>query len=122
MNYKLIEDKNGTIVLNEKRYKMSKLEYTKDDLIDIQNDYDLLYKKLDYYNKIINTQALEIARLKERIEININAFLYQSKRIDKAIEYIKENFDKTGECVSGSDLPYSYIEDLLEILGEKENE
>ena len=40
----------------------------------------------------------------------------------KAIEYIKENFDKTGICVSGSDLPYSYIEELLQILGEKENE
>ena len=37
-------------------------------------------------------------------------------RIEKAVEYIQNNFDKTGECVSGSDLPYSYIEDLLNIL------
>lgn len=66
MNYKLIEDKNGTIIDKKgERYKMSKLEYTKDDLIDLQNDYDLLYNKLDHYNKIINSQALEIARLKE---------------------------------------------------------
>ena len=65
MKYKLIGDKNGTIVDKKgERYKMSKLEYTKDDLIDLQNDYDLLYNKLDHYNKIINEQALEIARLK----------------------------------------------------------
>lgn len=42
------------------------------------------------------------------------------QKINKSIEYIKENFDKTGICVSGSDLPYSYIEELLEILGDKE--
>lgn len=37
-------------------------------------------------------------------------------RVEKAIEYIKEEFGCTGVCVSGSDLPYSYIEDLLNIL------
>ena len=38
------------------------------------------------------------------------------ERIDKAIEYIEKEFEEVGCCVSGSDLPYSYIEELLDIL------
>ena len=172
MKYKLIEDKNGTIVLgNGKRYSMSKLEYTKDDLIDIQNDYDILYKKLYAQDKIINNQALEIARLKETLKGTTHCFdevehreLQQAKdklqndyqeardrideleqeiarlkeqrynlkedfkrhidrinelteRIDKAIEYIKNNVDNTGWLEIGSNC----VKELLEILGDKEN-
>ena len=54
------------------------------------------------------------------IELVLKHIWELEDKIDKAIEYIKENFDKTGICVSGSDLPYSYIEKLLEILGDKE--
>ena len=46
---------------------------------------------------------------------------YKSK-VEKAIEYINEEFDCTGVCISGSDLPYSYIEDLLNILQGENNE
>lgn len=42
-------------------------------------------------------------------------------RIDKAIEYIENEFDEVGCCVSGSDLPYSYIDELLDILKGKDN-
>lgn len=38
------------------------------------------------------------------------------QRLDKAIKYIENEFDEVGCCVSGSDLPYSYIEELLDIL------
>lgn len=82
---------------------MNKLEYTKDDLIDLQNDYDLLYNKLDHYNKIINTQALEIARLKE------------DKR--KAKEYIKNNLIQND--ITRQDYEEK-IKKLLEILGDKD--
>lgn len=82
-----------------------------------------LNKKLNAQDKIINTQALEIARLKENNELEIqDENMKLARRIIRAIDYIKENFDKTGICVSGSDLPYSYIEELLAILGDKENE
>lgn len=37
-------------------------------------------------------------------------------RIDKAIEYINKEFEEVGCCVDGSDLPYSYIAELLDIL------
>ena len=45
-------------------------------------------------------------------------------RCEKAIDYINNNFDKTGVNISGTDLPYSYIEDLLNILqnGSEDNE
>ena len=40
--------------------------------------------------------------------------------IKEVREYIEDNFYQSGGCVGGTDLPYSYIEELLEIL-EKEN-
>ena len=119
---------------------MSKLEYTKDDLIDIQNDYDLLYKKLDHYNKIINEQALEIARLKKQLENEnkvVQEYLELEKeyeelkeinnsikevdrklleKIDKSIEFIKENIDNTGWLEIGN----VDVKEFLEILGDKE--
>ena len=63
-----------------------------------------LYKKIEAQDKIINTQALEIARLKNKCEIleENNKLLIQQKaqmyedldiaydRIDKAIEYIEQ--------------------------------
>lgn len=58
-------------------------------------------------NKMIAKQMKEIERLHNIIK--------------KVREYIESNFDKSGVCVSGSDLPYSYIDELLEIL-DKEKE
>lgn len=76
------------------------------DLFARQENEALKKEKHELQHKII-----DLRQSKEELQ----------DKIDKAIEYIKENFDKTGICVSGSDLPYSYIEELLEILGDKEN-
>ena len=38
------------------------------------------------------------------------------QRIDKAIEYIENEFYEVGGCVGGSDLPYQPIQNLLDIL------
>ena len=67
-----------------------------------------LYNKLDAQDEIIEQLELE------------NASLKKDKK--KAIEYIKEELYEVGGCVHGSDLPYSAIEPILEILGDKENE
>lgn len=50
-----------------------------------------LYKTIEAKDKIINEQALEIARLDRALTtaIDTNERLYQ--RINKAIDYIKEN-------------------------------
>ena len=74
---------------------------------------------LDY---IINLQQEneELKAVKRQLQIrNMSLeewYSYHKATIDKAVEYIKENFDKTGIYVSGSDLPYSYIDNLLNIL------
>ena len=69
-----------------------------------------LNKKLDAQDKIINEQALEIARLKEDKQ--------------KALEYIKNNKDNTYQTLDFEN-GKSYNIALLEvekILGDKENE
>lgn len=43
-------------------------------------------------------------------------------RISKALSYIETKLDPTGDNVSGSDLPYVYIEDLVDILKGENNE
>lgn len=58
--------------------------------------------------------------IKSNILDNYVCFL--EKRINKAIEYIKEDLYEVGGNVHGSDLPFSALEPLLEILGDKENE
>ena len=56
----------------------------------------------------------------------IEFLLDENKRlksiINKARQYIEDNFDRSGINVSGSDLPFSYIEDLLLILNEVDKE
>ena len=88
-----------------------------------------LNNKIDAQDKIINEQALEIARLKEKSEIleENNKLLIQQKyqmykdldiaydKIDKAIEYIKN-------YLPNYDFDHSNLDELLEILGDKENE
>lgn len=43
-------------------------------------------------------------------------------RINRAIEYIEDNFYEVGGEVGGSDLPYQPIQDLLDILKGENNE
>ena len=136
--------------------KVKKLELERIKLIDLKNKYlsdlrsknlelgklkkkmekkeiEMLYKNLDAEDKIINEQALEIARLKKELEyLKSNEYLNQVKwerdfnenlvkelqqRIDKAIEYIKSH---TNNCMF--ELRIEEIEELLTILGDKENE
>ena len=95
------------------------------------NDYDLLYKKIEAQDKIINEQALEIARLKEKIndyeepddmtlmfmwcdEKSKDKIKNLQQRIDKAIEYIKEHYPTS--TINDQDDKYK----LLKILGDKE--
>ena len=68
-----------------------------------------LYKKLDAQDKIINTQALEIAKLKEEKQ--------------QAIEYINKRMVHEGEYWIRKAYHFrntEYGKDLLEILGGKE--
>ena len=104
-----------------------------------------LYKQLDAKDKIINTQVLEIARLKEEIEHLENQLLnvkqqfqialdintQKQQRIDKTIELnqyiIDYGFDYDGfndvENLKGLiDMLVDYAEQVKQILGDKENE
>lgn len=64
-----------------------------------------LYNNLDVKDKIINEQALEIARLREKI--------------DNVKNYIKWHYD----LGTKDNVEFCLLRDrLLEILGEKENE
>ena len=85
------------------------------DLIDI---LELEKREIGYkYDRLIyNIDKLQNKNsdLQEELE-------YLTERIDKAIEYIKEELYEVGGCVHGSDLPYDEaIQPLLEILGDKE--
>ena len=76
------------------------VEPVNDNILNLVNE---LYNNLDAKDKIINEQALEIARLKEELENDIDRYEdtisyqlgfdkgkeYLQQRIDKAIEYIK---------------------------------
>lgn len=89
-----------------------------EDIEIIQNYIETIEQE----NKQLKAKS-EVLEENNKLLIQQKAQMYEDldiayERIDKAIEYIKENFDKIGICVSGSDLPYSYIEELLEILGE----
>ena len=86
-------------------------EKSKEEIGHIISDYKVVLKLSESEYKEID-KLLEYKGEESYSELRA--------KIDKAIEYIKENFDKTGIYVSGSDLPYSYIEELLEILGDKE--
>ena len=104
----------------------------------MNKEIELLYKTIEAKDKIINEQALEIARLKGKSEIleENNKLLIQQKqqmyedldiaydKIDKAIEYIKEN--DLYVYIPDNDLNMDYEElandKLLELLGDKENE
>ena len=96
------------------------IEPVNDNILNLVNE---LYNNLDAKDKIINEQALEISQLKERFERLVQEHIdtitrneEKQQRIDKAKEYIKE--------LQNSDLVFSNIayKELLEILGDEENE
>ena len=75
-----------------------------------------LYNKLGAQNKIINDQALEIARLNKNLSFEekvVQEYLAIEQRLDKARSKLESMFDNGNE--------ESVLEDLLElskILGE----
>lgn len=72
----------------------------------MNNKIEELYNKIDYLNNIIDLQSLDIAKLKNKI--------------DKAIEYVKGHTDKL-KTIRVPKIDFDYNE-LLEILGDKEND
>ena len=79
-----------------------------------------LNNKIDVQDKIINTQALEIARLNKDLKDACLVIEKLKKEKEKAIEYIKGHTDKL-KTIRVPKIDFDYSE-LLEILGEKENE
>ena len=112
----------------------------------MNEEIEMLYKKIEGQDKIINEQALEISRLKEKIgdryyktfnelkeELgeDFEIFLYNSNielldKIDKAIECIKTTIKIIKEQPSSCELHniwiLEHLNSFLEILGDKENE
>ena len=92
-----------------------------------------LYKTIEAKDKIIDNQALEIARLKEQQHALLEAHKIQEElledkenKIDKAIEYINKITIELLEEVEKHKLtPFKETiigKDLLEILGDDNNE
>ena len=67
----------------------------------------------DYQYKSL-TETID--NMKEYIELLKSLKDDYKNKIDRAIKYIESELDETGGNVSGSDLPYRYIEDILDIL------
>jgi hypothetical protein len=72
---------------------------------------------LDFYREIVNSEksfGIDYKNLSKQL----------IERIDKAIEYIKERFEinEYGEYYFTHTFDNSNMKELLEILGEKENE
>lgn len=78
----------------------------------MNKEIETLYKTLEAKDKIINTQALEIAELREENEKLTNLWLESQTKKRKAIEYLKHRVDSSKQA--------KY--ELLEILGDKEDE
>ena len=90
------------------------VEPVNDNILNLVNE---LYNNLDAKDKIINEQALEIARLNKQVEMlkdygekcgDRRNELYD--KIDKAIEHCKSNMFVDSQ----------FIYEQLEILGEEE--
>ena len=101
---------------------------------------EMLYKTIEAKDKIINEQALEITGLKEVIEYDKELSEKYSKRLEqltnenkqlkedkkKAIKCIKEDYKRIKDIAV--DLPIKVdsnmpiYDDLLQILGDKEND
>ena len=104
MNNQLIEELYKTIeakdnIINNQALEIARLQQTKDKL---QKDYQETRDRIDEFKLTITTQQQMIGEL--------------ISKIDKAIEYIKE---LQNSCLVFSNIAYK---ELLEILGDKENE
>jgi hypothetical protein len=88
----------------------------------MNKEIELLNNKLEAQDKIINTQALEIARLKEQLEILLEDNSQLEEIRIKATEYIKERFEinEYGEYYFTHTFSSPNMKELLEILGDKE--
>ena len=111
-----------------------------EDIKSFMKDIEMLNKKLDAQDKIINEQALEIARLEKAKEILLkdrkkatDLFVEYKKRINKAIELAKIRIESCNAGLSNAEtsivskhsllrLEIQSYKELLEILGDKENE
>ena len=75
-----------------------------EDIKSFMKDIEMLNKKLDAQDKIINTQALEIAKMKAKIK--------------KVIELLAEfDYDKNDKKITKY-----FISEMINLLGDKENE
>ena len=81
-----------------------------------QIEEDFKYNDLTIIQQELKLKNNEIWKLKhelyEALDLNDKKYL----KINEAIEYIESELSCTGCCVSGSDLPYDVIEELLNIL------
>lgn len=85
------------------------IEPVNDNILNLVNE---LYNNLDAKDKIINEQALIIARLKEWKEDLLNENIELENIRKEAIEYIKE---LQNSCIVFSNIAYK---ELLEKLGD----
>ena len=94
----------------------------------MNKEIELLHKKIEAQDKIINNQALEIARLNKQVQMlkdygekvgERRNELYD--KIDKATEYIKEhNVLAVNKEYLPTGIERCCSAELLEILGDKE--
>ena len=101
---------------------IEKLEHENERIYTKLDEKD---KEIESWIKLFNYNEIEdIPQYIEDLEVDNKSLKQENKILNSIIkevrEYIESNFDKSGVCVSGSDLPYSYIDELLEIL-DKEN-
>ena len=85
---------------------LDEIEKLKNQLEKEKSRYKALQKNSNWFSDRLKDRNEEIERLNNIIK--------------EVREYIEDNFYQSGGCVGGTDLPYSYIEELLEIL-DKEN-
>ena len=93
----------------------------------MNKEIELLHNKLEAQDKIINTQALEIARLKEQLENDIDRYedtISYQLGFDKGKEYLQQKIDKAIEeinyMITNADITEISAIKLKQILGEKE--
>lgn len=91
----------------------------------MNKEIELLNKKIDAQDKIINTQALEMAKLNKDLKDACYVIEKIKKEKQQAIEYINKRMVHEGEYWIRKAFHFrntEYGKDLLQILGEKEND
>lgn len=91
----------------------------------MNKEIELLNKKLEAQDKIINTQVLEIAKLNKDLKDACYVIEKIKKEKQQVIEYINKRMVHEGEYYFRKAKHFRNTEfgkDLLVILGEKENE